>query len=784
MSGYIGTSVARKEDPALLTGRGQFVDDIHLPNTLHAAFVRSEHAHAWVRNIQCARAQAMPGVAGVYTWRDLPPVLANADVPLLVPKAQIRALRLPPVLAREQVCYVGEPIAVVLAESRHVAEDALEQIVVDYERLPVAADVANALAPDAACAHAELDDNLAATLKLGYGDVDGAFASAARVVSGSFFQHRGGGHAIECRALLARGEPDGESVTIWAGTQSPHQYRDAYAQTMGLDPHQVRVIAPDVGGGFGPKTVLYPEQFCIPALAVLTGRPVKWIEDRREHFLTSYQERDQYWHGRMALDEEGKLLALDVALTHDTGAYLPWGVVVPHICAATVPGPYVLPAYRIKVDVIYTNKVPVTPVRGAGRPQAVFFMERMMDRCAQALGIERAELRRRNFVTARQMPYRVGLEFRDGSATTYDSGDYPTCQRLALERGDYDGFAERQRAARHHGRYLGIACASYVEGTGLGPFEGVALRIDQNGGVLLSTGAAAQGQGHATMLSQVAADALGVALDAVRVKAADTAIIDYGVGTFASRIAANAAPAAHIAGTRLRQRVLKAAAHLLEAAPEDLVIAHGRVSLDGVPEHGVTLADVARFCTGYPGFSLPPGLDAGLEETAYFCPQRASYPNGCHVAEVEVDIETGFVHLLSYVTGHDCGTLINPLNVEGQVQGGVAHGIGNALFEWMHYDDNAQPLTTNFAEYLLPSAPEIPTVAQVHLECPSPLNPLGVKGAGEGGTIPALAVIASAIENALTPFAVHIDRVPITPQWLLAQIDRGRALLESRDEVR
>jgi carbon-monoxide dehydrogenase large subunit len=774
VTGYVGTSVKRLEDPALLTGNGRFVDDLDVPGALHAAFVRGDHAHARIRSVDVATARTMPGVHAVFTFADLPDELQRNRVPLLVPNPAIRHVKLPWALAHDEICFVGEPVAVVLADDRYLAEDAAEQVIVDYEPLPVVHDVRTALEPGAATAHADIADNLAGQLSVEFGDVEAAFAGAATVVSGKFFQHRGSAHAMECRTLLARYDPGGEQVTIWAGTQSPHQYRDAYAGVMGLGQHQVRVVAPDVGGGFGPKTVLYPEQFVIPACALLTGRAVKWIEDRREHFLTTYQERDQYWRGEMAVAADGRILGLRGHLLHDAGAYLPWGLVVPHICAATVPGPYVLPAYSMQVDVALTNKVPVTPVRGAGRPQAVFFMERMVDLAARALGMDPALIRQRNFVQPEQMPYKVGVVFRDGSATTYDSGDYPQCQRLALEKADWEGFPDRQRAARARGRYLGIATASYVEGTGLGPFEGVRVKVQNDGRVLLSTGAAAQGQGHATMLAQVCADALGVTPDQVVVEAADTAAIEYGVGTFASRIAANAAPAAHIAGRNVREKALEVAAHLLEAASDDLDIHEGRVFVRGIPEHGKTLAELATFANGVPGFSLPAELGAGLADTTYFTPERASYPNGCHVAEVEVDVETGEVRIVDYVTGHDCGTLINPLNVEGQVQGGVAHGIGNALFEWMRYDENAQPVTTNFGEYLLPTAPEVPTARQVHLECPSPLNPLGVKGAGEGGTIPAPAVIAAAIENALEPFGIHVDRVPVTPEWLLARIDAAR----------
>jgi carbon-monoxide dehydrogenase large subunit len=774
MSAWIGTSVKRVEDPALVIGRGRFVDDIHLPGTLHAAFVRSPYAHARIGRIDASRALELDGVHSVVTFADLPAPLREKRIPLLVPNPLLRHALTPYALPKDEVCHAGEGVAVVLAYDRYLAEDGAERVNVDYEPLPVAAEVTEALAPGAPTAHASLADNLAGVLIAGYGDIDAAFANAAHVVRGKFFQHRGSAHAMECRTLLARHDPATDSYTIWAGTQSPHQYRDAFALAMGIADEQVRVIAPDVGGGFGPKTVLYPDQFALPACARLAGRPVKWIEDRREHFLTTYQERDQHWAGELALDAGGRLLGLRARLLHDGGAYQTWGVVVPHICAATVPGPYVLPAYSIEVTVAMTNKVPVTPVRGAGRPQAVFFMERMMDRAAKTLGLDPAEIRRRNFIQPEQMPYEVGLVFRDGTRVTYDSGDYPRCQALALARAGYDGFAKRQAGARAEGRYIGIGTASYVEGTGLGPFEGASVRVQRNGKVVLKSGAAAQGQGHRTMLAQVCADALGVDFNDITVEIADTAKIAYGVGAFASRITANAAPAAHIAGRALREKVVKIAARLLEAAEADLEVASGRVFVKGVPAHGKTFAEIAAAAGGVPGIALPSWLDAGLEHTHYFSPERASYPNGCHVAEVEVDVETGIAKVLRYAVAHDCGTQINPMTVEGQVTGGVVHGIGNALFEWMRYDENAQPLTLNFGEYLLPLATDAPNVAQVHMVSPSPLNPLGVKGAGEGGTIPAIAAIVAAIENALAPFNVEIDRAPLTPEHLLGLIDAVR----------
>ena len=480
------------------------------------------------------------------------------------------------------------------------------------------------------------------------------------------------------------------------------------------------------------------------------------------------------WEGELALDESGRILGLRTRMLHDAGAYMTWGIVCPWISCTTVPGPYVVPAYEMRCQVVMTNKPPVTPVRGAGRPQAAYFMERMMDRAAQAVGLERDEIRRRNYIQPEQMPYAVGLIFRYGQPVEYDTGDYPRCHAMALEAADFAGFKERRRRARAEGRHLGIGTSSYIEATGLGPYEGVSVHLQRNGEVVVHTGAAPQGQGHQTMIAQVVADSLGVHFDDITVKVSDTVTVPRGVGTFASRITPNATPAASIAAGKVREKVLKVAAHLLEAAEADLEVTLGRVHVRGVEEHGKSFAEIASFANHLPGFAVPAGLDPVLEDTTYFAPARATYPCGSHVAEVEVDIGTGGVRIVRYASAHDCGTIINPVSVEAQVMGGVAHGIGNALFEWMRYDENAQPLTVNFGEYLLPSAPEVPNVDQVHMESPTPINPLGAKGAGEGGTIPATAAVVSAIEDALEPFGVRIDDVPVTPDRLLELIEAGR----------
>ncbi len=588
------------------------------------------------------------------------------------------------------------------------------------------------------------------------------------------WHHRGCAHPLECRGVVAEWNAREGSLRLWSSTQTPHLEKRVLAELLEISPSRVRVIAPDVGGGFGPKAIFYGEDAVVAAASRLLDRPLKWIEDRREHFLATTQERDQYWSMEIALDSEARILAVRGTMVHDTGAYLPWGVVMPTIAATTVPGPYVVPSYDLGVTVAYTNKVPTTPVRGAGRPQAVFAMERLLDRAAAELGLDAAEIRRRNLIQPSQMPYAVGLTFRDGKPVIYDSGDYPTCLDHALDLCGYTGFRRRQREARDEGRYIGLGLGSYVEGTGLGPFEGVTLRILDNGTVSVASGAAPQGQGHQTMLQQIVAAELGVPMEDIAVTLGDTDAIAMGVGTFASRITANAGPAAAIAAKTVRAKAVALAARVLAADPAELVCEDGQVGVTTGNRRSLSLGELARLSQGSPGFSLTPGETPGLEHTAWFTPAQAAYCNGTHAAEVEVDIETGEVRILNYFVVHDSGTLINPLIVDGQIQGGVAHGIGNALLEWMGYDEAAQPLTTTFADYALPSACTVPNVTSLHMETPSPLNPLGVKGAGEGGTIPVAAAVAAAIEDALRPFGVRITQSPITPNYLLSLLNPPR----------
>jgi aerobic carbon-monoxide dehydrogenase large subunit len=772
---WFGAAVKRKEDPALLAGKGRFIDDIRLPGTLHAAFVRSAYPHAKIRGIDTEAARKLAGVHLVLTFADLPEPLRRTPLPLFVPSPAITQLYLPYALAERETVYAGEPVAVVVADSRYIAEDAAARVAVDCEPLPGVSDCAAAAEPGSPLAHADARSNVAGRVPIAVGDADAAFAGAAHVVAERIFIHRGGPFFMECRGLVASYDPVADAYAVYVSSQGSHRIKRGLLDLFDLNDNQMHVITPDVGGGFGPKGAIYPEYPCVAACARMLGHPVKWIEDRRENFLCTHQERDQFWDLELAADRDAKILGLRGRLVHDTGAYVPWGLVLPWIAATTVPGPYVIPNFRIELAAVYTNKISTTPVRGAGRPQGVFVMERMMDRLAAAVGLDRAEVRRRNFVRPEQMPYKVGIIFRDGRPVTYDSGDYPGSQARALMAADYDGFAVRQAAVRKIGRYIGIGIGNAVESTGLGPYEGATVRIATTGKIVLYTGATPQGQSHKTTLAQIAADQLGVSYEDVTVATADTKEIAFGVGTFAARTAVNAGSSVHIAAIAVARKIKEVAADMMEVSPDDLELRDGFAEVRGVPGMKQSFRDIAVKSIGMPGFSMAGGLAPGLENTAYFQPDQSTYSNGTHIAEVEVDVDTGGVKILRYTALHDCGTVINPMVVEGQVVGGIAHGIGNALFERLFHDKAGEPQTVNFGDYLLPSAPDMPPIEILHTETASPLNPLGMKGAGEGGTIAAIAAIIGAVENALAPFGVRINEAPIGPERIVALVNAARA---------
>ena len=777
MSGWkvFGTRAKRLEDPELLRGEGHFIDDLALPGMLHAAVVRSPFAHAAILAIDASAARAADGVRAVITMDDLRPHLVNERLVVGMPSPSYKQNRDRPALASTETLYVGEPVALVIAESRYLAEDAAALVEVDYDSLPVAADCRAALEPGAVPAHRDAADNLVAEFDMAYGDTDAAFASAAHVFAEKLWVHRGGSHSIECRGCLARYDFYDDHLTLWTSTQMPHSLMRVFIDMTGLDENRIRVVTPDIGGGFGPKLVVYQEDIAVALAAKIIGRPVKWIEDRREHFIATTQERDQYWDAEIALDADGKVLGVRGGVIHDHGAFTARGVNLPYNAAETIPLPYEIPNFRMNVKLALTNKVPVTPVRGAGHPQGVFVMERLLDRAAREIGIDRAEIRRRNLIPGDRLPYELQLKTRGGMPVLLDSGDYPKCMEDALDHAGWAGFAARKATARAAGRHIGIGVANYVKGTGRGPFESVTVRIGTSGKIHVYTGGTAIGQGTRTMMAQIVGEQLGGDMSNITVTAGDTGAIALGLGTSNSRLAVVAGTSAHVAACKVRDKVLKVAAHMLEASEEDLEIEGGEIRVKGVPDMKVTLAQAANAVAGTPGYALPGGITPGMEATENVVMDNMAFANGTAVVEVEVDVETGGVRILNYVMAHDSGTIINPMIVDGQVLGGAAHGIGNALFEWMGYDDDAQPVTTNFAEYLLVSATEMPKVEILHHCSPSPLNPLGVKGVGECGVVPAPAAIISAIEDALSPFGVHLDRAPISPAQLQALIAGARA---------
>lgn len=765
-----GRRVRRNDDAALLTGRARFVDDITLAETAHAVFVRSPHPHAIIRNVDAAGASGAPGVSAVFLLDDLAPHLAATRLPVSSPDPDQLAVTSPGVLAGSEVTHVGEAIALVVADSRPQAEDAAERVAIEYEVLPSVSDCRDALAPDAPPVHLGLDSNLSVKRLVEFGDCEAAFADAAHVFRERLWQHKGAAHSLECRGVLACYDDQEDRLTVWSSTQVPHRVRGMIAGLLRLDDQQVRVVAPAVGGGFGPKFVMYPEDTAVALAARLLGRPVKWIEDRREYCSATVHERDQFWDLEVAVDAAGKLLGVRGSMIHDQGAFSQVALNLPYNAATNVAGPYRLPSYRFEYSLALTNKITASAVRGAGYPQGNFAMERLLDRIARELGIDRAEIRRRNLIGPDEIPYMSPLKSRDGANIVLDSGNFIANQERLLDLIGYGGFAARQEAARAAGRYIGIGLANYTKGTGRGPFESAVVRIGSSGRVTVATGAAEQGQGIAMSLAQICAEALGVDATDVNVICGDTAGVSMGLGTFASRQAVTAGSSVHLAATELHRKALTVGAHMLEAAEDDLELVDGSVRVRGVPDMAVSLADIVRAVTGTPGHALPGGITPGMESAQNFMTQGLAYCSGAQAAVVEVDPETGDVSILRYVAVQDSGTRINPMIVDGQMQGGIVHGMGNALLERVHHDETGQPLTTSLDQYLLPNATGTPSIELHYDDTACTSNPLGIKGVGEGGTVPVPAVIVSAVEDALSPLGVTLDQCPIDPMRLLELI--------------
>jgi aerobic carbon-monoxide dehydrogenase large subunit len=771
---YFGAAVARREDARLLTGRGRYVDDVEVRGMAHLALLRSPHAHARIRRVDVEAARRLPGVLAVFTGADLGaknrlPPLAGGEIPPALAARIAFTVRhaSPALLCEDRVRYVGEAVAAVVAESRALAEDGLDLVEVEYEPLPAAVDPEAARGDGALRLYPDWPDNVTVHFAHAIGDPDGAFAGADVVVRERFRIQRQVGLPLEPRGMVA--EPGGREATVSVVTshQIPHFVQSALAAVLEVPAHRVRVAPPDVGGGFGTKALLYPEDILVPVLAVRLGRPLKWIEDRREHMQAAAHARDQLHDLELAARRDGTILALRDRVLLDQGAYNPWGIEVLYITVTHLRGPYRIPHFAFTAEAVVTNKTPNSPFRGAGRPEAAFAMERAVDRLARELGLDPADVRRRNMIRGEELPCDTGLLDRDGQPVAYDSGDYPATLARALEGAGYAAFRQEQPRLRRAGVYRGIGLAAYVEGTGVGPYESAAVRVDASGGVVVATGACSQGQGHETTFAQIAADALGVPLDAVTVIGGDTAAVPFGIGTFASRSAVTAGTAIAAAAGRVREKLLAAAAALMEAKAVDLVVEDGQVRVRGVPGSAVSLARVVQ--SALPSL-VGPGGAADFEATAYPHVPTQTWASAVHVAVVEVDPETGGVRLLDYVVAHDCGRVINPLVVEGQIRGGVAQGIGGALLEAVAYDGNGQLLTGTLMDYLLPTAVEVPAIRTLHLEFPSPRNPLGVKGLGEGGAIAPPAAIANAVEDALAPLGVRVTETPLHPARVLALI--------------
>jgi aerobic carbon-monoxide dehydrogenase large subunit len=763
---WFGARVQRVEDDRLLRGHGRFTDDID-EGALESCMVRSPHAHARIRAIDVRAARALPGVYAVYTADDLP--FGRTDLPILIPHPNLTHGRTQRCLASEVVRYAGEAVAFVVAVDRYVAEDAADLVEVEYEPLPVV------ITPEVAASgeqlvHDDVPGNVAADMTQEAGDVKTALAAAPHRLLLRFRFERGAASPLEARAVWARWSAEERKLTVYDSTQSPTSIRGGLAVLFGLPESSVEVIAPDVGGGFGPKIMLfYPDELLVPFAAMQLGRPVKWTEDRQEHFTAVNQERGQVHEVEVGFDGDGRLLGLSDDFIHDGGAYTPYGIILPIITAGQIPGPYRVPNYRVRFRDMYTNATPTSPYRGAGRPHACFVMERTLDAIAAELHLDRVEVRRRNLIQPDQFPYEVGVGWQDGNLVVYDSGNYPELLYRALEL----------LGPRPAGEHVGMGLAVYVEGTGVGPYEGAHVQVLVSGKVVAATGIPSQGQSHATVWAQVVADELGVNIGDVEVTSGDTRSFPWGVGTFASRGAVTAGNAMAVAARMVAEKAKKIAADHLEADPADLELAGGRVRVKGSPDRGIPLAAVAvlanpvRYAFGggteaatqfasrpRPGPPLQDGEQPGLEATGYFSPAGSTWASGSHAAYVRVDPKTFRLEILKYVVVHDCGRVINPLVLEGQIEGGVAQGIGGAFYERLAYDSDGQLRNASLMEFLMPYATEIPKIEIDHIETPSPLNPLGVKGAGEAGVIPVGAVLASAIEEAL---GVPITEMPLSP---------------------
>ncbi len=762
-TGLIGAPIRRVEDAALITGAGCYTDDIELPGMLHLVFLRSPYPHAKIISIDASAAKAMAGVVAVVTGADLSEQLHVPAVPM------VAGMKIPPhpLLARGAVHAAGTPVAAVVAQNRALAQDGLSAIVVDYEALPAVVNAEQALEPGAPLAREELDSNVCYSTRKTGGDVDRAFAEADHIVRLRIASPRLVALAIEPRSIVAKPEPTGD-LSVWLSTQSPHRVRADLAIAIGFPEHRIRIIAPDVGGGFGSKGLLYREDALACHLALKLGRPVKWISTRSEDFLTTNQGRDQVMTTELALKQDGTMLGLKVRVIGNLGAYLNSLSAIPPLrMMAMAPGCYQIPNCQVEVVAVFTNTIPTGPYRGAGRPESVLNIERLIDKAARELGMDCRAIRRKNFIRAEQFPYRTGVNVE------YDSGDYEKSLAEALRLSDYEKLIRQRDEARNRGELAGVGLSTFVEPSGGAGFESATVRVERTGEITVLTGSSSHGQGHETVFAQIVAEKMGVSMDHVAIRHGDTLAVPQGVGTFGSRSAITGGGALAIATDRVTEKARRIAAYLMEAAPEDIVLADGGFAVAGVPDRRVSWRQIAG--AAYGG-RLPREMEPGLHETAFFDPRREAWGFGAHVALVKIDRETGALTVEKLILVDDCGVVINPMILAGQIHGGVAQGLGEALCEQMLFGDDGEVLTGSLLNYAVPRASNMPELTLGETVTPNPFNPLGVKGVGEAGCNGAPPAVANAVMDALAPLAIdHIDMPYTAPKlWAAIRKTEGR----------
>jgi len=776
---FIGKRIVRNEDPQLLTGQAQFVDDVEIPGMLYAAFLRSDYAHARLLSIDVSAARQRPGVVAIFTaedmgddWQPGPPLVS----PPPTAKDVIFNSRRQVPLVKDKVRHAGEAIAVVIAESRYIAEDAVEDILVELEPLEAVVDLEKGLVAGSPLVHDDLDSNLAAHLLQKKGNYEEAKSKADLVIKRRIVIDRGAASAMENRGIVANWDAKSQYLTIWDTTQAPIPIRNGTAARLGLSEHQVRVIAPFIGGGFGPKMMMfYAEELVIPWASKRLARPIKWIEDRRENFYATTQERGQIHDVEIALSRDGHILGLKDVFLHDSGAYDPYGLTIPLNTQCHAMGGYDIKNFTTEVSVVFTNKTLTTPVRGAGRPQGIFIIERLLDIASKELGIDRMEIRKRNFISPDAFPYEHKIIDQAFAPLILDTGNYLPVMEKALEMIGYEEFVKNEQPRlRREGKYVGIGVVPFIESTGVGPYEGARVTVEASGKISVVTGIGTQGQGHFTSFAQIVAEQVGVPVKDVRIVTGDTAEFHWGTGTFASRGAVVAGNAIHSAASIVRKKILELASKVLEAPANELELEDGLVRVADIPNKSITLGELALLANPLRG-AVEPGTEPGLEATSYFGPQYGATAFGTHAMILEVDPETMMIKIKRYVTVEDCGTVLNPLILEGQIHGGVSLGLGNAYYEQLHFDENGQLLNASFADYLLVSATEMPRIEVGHFETRSSWNELGTKGVGEAGAIPVPALFAQAVENALYDQKLEILEMPLSPNRLFELLHKEKS---------